>query len=184
MRFLLKLAQSAQLAEWNSKIQTKSLKIHSRGHFFKKKRPQWGFQAKTSCWITFHPFNRFSLATHRSIQLDNWKNMEISKMIQILFWGSNRGISIKNTPSNNFSTIQPIFKNRIPIDSAWQARHFKNIKILKILFLGSTRGIFRKNLPPTITFQPFNRFSLSKYRSIQLNKRKNMATSKKFQISL
>jgi hypothetical protein len=49
MRFFLKLAQSAQPRERNSKISTKSPEYRWRGHFFWKKATQWGFKAKTTC---------------------------------------------------------------------------------------------------------------------------------------
>jgi hypothetical protein len=47
MRFLLKLAQSAQHGERNSKILTKSPKIRSGGNFFEKKNaPNGDFKPK------------------------------------------------------------------------------------------------------------------------------------------
>jgi hypothetical protein len=54
---------------------------------------------------------------------------------------------VKNTLKNNFSTNQPIFTNKIPIDSAQQAETHRNFKNFSNFILGEQPGSFRKKLP-------------------------------------
>jgi hypothetical protein len=55
MRFSLKLAQSAQPGERNSKISTKSPKFRSRGHFFLEKTPPMGISSQNTLLNNFSP---------------------------------------------------------------------------------------------------------------------------------
>ena len=83
---------------------------------------------------------------------------------------------MKNTPNNNFLTVQLIYTMNIPIGSAQQVENSETSKIPKFDSRGSVGGNFTKKIPQTITFQLFNRFSLAIYRSIQLDKRKHIGT--------
>jgi hypothetical protein len=65
---------------------------------------------------------------------------------------------------NNFSTVEPILTNKIPIDSAQQVEECRNIKSIRNIILGKQTG-HRDNktlfglikLLLTITLQPSNR---------------------------
>jgi hypothetical protein len=70
--------------------------------------------------------------------------MVTSKIFQILFQASNRGISLKNTPFNNFSKVQPIFTSSILIDSSQQGEQHINIQNSQYSILGEQLG---KNTP-------------------------------------
>ena len=97
--------------------------------------------------------------------------METSKKFQISFQGSNRGIFMKNTPNNNFLTVQLIYTLNIPIGSAQQVDNSETSKIPKFDCRGSI-GKFHEKIPQTITFQLFNLFPQTVYRSIQVDKRR------------
>jgi hypothetical protein len=53
----------------------------------------------------------------------------------------------KNSPNNNFLTVQPILACNILIDSARQAEKFESVKIFRIFILGEQWGNFQK-IPP------------------------------------
>jgi hypothetical protein len=52
------------------------------------------------------------------------------KIFQNSFYGSNRGIFVKNHPFNNISTVRPIFTKTILIDSPQQGKQNECRKIL------------------------------------------------------
>jgi hypothetical protein len=51
---------------------------------------------------------------------------------------------MKNNPQNNFSTIEPIFTNNTPIDSAQQAKTHGNIQNSPRFHLGEKPGNFHE----------------------------------------
>ena len=59
---------------------------------------------------------------HWSIQFDKQKKLETSKIYKFDSRGAPGEFSWKNTPNDNFLTVQPIFTSSIPIDSARLAK--------------------------------------------------------------
>jgi hypothetical protein len=59
---------------------------------------------------------------------------------------------VKKTPKNNFLTNEPIFTNNIPIDSAWQAETYRNLKFFSKFVLGEQSGNFHEKNTPFYNF--------------------------------
>ena len=66
--------------------------------------------------------------------------------------GASRNFSWKSTPNNNFSTIQPISTDSIPIDSARQPEERGIIKNVSNLILGEQPGNFHTKSAPNNNF--------------------------------
>jgi hypothetical protein len=96
--------------------------------------PQWGFQAKTRCWVTFHPLNRFSLAIHRSIdwaQLAETQDRIIKNFLNSIL-GELSGNLQKITPWITFQSFDWFLQL---IDSSQlQVEQNEIFKIFKISF--------------------------------------------------
>ena len=60
--------------------------------------------------------------------------METSKLFQMSLQGSKRGIFMKNTPNNNFLTVQPISTNNMLIDSDQQVEKAESFESSQIWF--------------------------------------------------
>jgi hypothetical protein len=59
---------------------------------------------------------------------------------------------VKNTPTNNFLTNEPIFTRNIPIDSARQAETHRDFKNFSKVVLGEQSGNIRKKSTPLNNF--------------------------------
>jgi hypothetical protein len=75
----------------------------------------------------FEPFNRFSLATYRLIQVDKRQYVGQSKTSKSHSNGAIGDFSRKNTANNNFLTVQPISTDNILIDSDRLAERDENL---------------------------------------------------------
>ena len=82
--------------------------------------------------IYFIPLHRFSQVVYQSIQFDSRNKNKTSKNSKFNSRGAPGEFPLKNTPNDNFLTVQPIFASGIPIDSAEQVEQNRNIKKLKI----------------------------------------------------
>jgi hypothetical protein len=114
------------------KIFNWTTKILVWGSLFGENAPNRS-QAKPRCWITFNPFNRFSLVIHQWIQLNYWK-LESHQKFSNPCLGEQLGNFQKGSLLNNFWTVWPIFTSSTLIDSAKQGEQNKIIKLFKILF--------------------------------------------------
>jgi hypothetical protein len=87
------------------------------------------------------------------------------------------GISSQNTLLKNFSPVLPSLTSNSPIDSVRLAKTQGNIENFPKFILGQQPGKFIK-MPPSIPFQPVDRFPKVVRWSIHLNRRNKMKTSK------
>jgi hypothetical protein len=110
------------------------------GAHFLKKRPDEEFQAKAPCLLTFHPFNRFSLASTDRLSSTGKSMRKHQSSSEFDFDEAAGGISMKNASFNNFSIVQPISTNNILINSAKQLLKAENLKNLKISICGECIG--------------------------------------------
>ena len=119
-------------------------------------------------FLTVRPIFTINIPIASSRQAEEYGNI---KKVSNFILGEHPGIFMKNTSNNNFLTVQLIYTMNIPIGSAQQVENSETSKIPNLI-LGDQLGKFHEKIPQTITFQLFNRFPQTVYRSIQVDKRR------------
>ena len=119
-------------------------------------------------FLTVRPIFTINISIASSLQAEEYGNIKkFSNFILV----EHPGIFMKNTSNSNFLAVLLIYTMNIPIGSAQQVDNSETSKIPKFDCRGSI-GKFHEKIPQTITFQLFNRFPQTVYRSIQVDKRR------------